>query len=625
MNTSKIKLLNTYIDNISSEELLLEIKKGGVIFTPNTDHIVKLQQDLGFYKAYEKADYKVCDSQILLWTSKFLGKNIVEKISGSDFFPKFYQYYQDDEDIKIFLLGGIEGVAEQAKQKINSKVNRPIVVEAYSPSIGFEKNEKECQEIVSRINNSGATVLAVGVGSPKQEKWISRYKSRLDRVKIFLAIGATIDFEAGTVKRSPKWMSNAGLEWLHRLILNPRRLWKRYLVESLPFFWLILLQKFNLYRNRLSKGLTWQRFDPVTQNISVTTKFVDVVMFGPCLLEQGGMGTVQQHMINGVARKLNVKHIITWNGYSSTLVLFTKALMAFLFRLFGNRVDIVHLHMAERGSVLRKSILALLAFIFSKPVIMHTHGCEFHIFYDNLPTIAKRLVNKVLQNCAYVIVLSKSWRQTYIEKCNLKAEKVVVKYNPVVVPDRIPNRSQSDKLTFLLLGKINQRKGVFDLLKATAQLPSDYRNKIELIFAGNGEIEKAMAIAKELKIDSLVSFSGWVDPKQRDLLLERANVFVLPSYNEGLPMALLEAMSWKLPVITTPVGGIPEIVLHNETGLLVEPGDVRELTASIQFLVDNEALRLSLGNAAYQKVKLLNIENYTHGILELYRSVLSKI
>ena len=247
-SVKQVKILNIKIDNVSTVELLQNIKYGGFLVTPNVDHLMKLQKDVDFYRIYTQADYIVCDSQILLWVSKFLGERIEQKISGSDFFPKFYWHYKNDESIKIFLLGGINEAAQQAQEKINTKINRQIVVGAYSPSMGFEKNSSECQKIVELINASGATVLAIGVGAPKQEKWIDKYRKNLPNVRIFMAIGATIDFEAGMTPRSPQWMSNVGLEWLYRLILEPRRLWKRYLLSSLPFFWLALLQKINRYQ-----------------------------------------------------------------------------------------------------------------------------------------------------------------------------------------------------------------------------------------------------------------------------------------------------------------------------------------------------------------------------------------
>lgn len=245
---SSVKLLNASVDNFSMPELLERLNQG-VVYTPNVDHLVKLQTDREFYEAYRYADYRTCDSKILYYAFKLVGSPIQEKISGSDFFPAFYEYHKDHEDIKIFLLGAREGVAAEAQKKINAKVGRSIVVDVHSPSFGFEKSEEECERIIEIINQSEATVLAVGVGAPKQEKFIYKYRNRFKKIKIFLAIGATLDFEAGNVNRAPKWVSEMGLEWLYRLLAEPRRLWKRYLVEGPPFFWLILKQMLNLYND----------------------------------------------------------------------------------------------------------------------------------------------------------------------------------------------------------------------------------------------------------------------------------------------------------------------------------------------------------------------------------------
>ena len=244
-----VNLLNVSIDNLSITELFEKLdSEGGVVFTPNVDHLIKLQYDRDFYEAYHKSNYRVCDSKILIYASQFLGTPIKEKISGSDLFPAFYKYHKDNEKIKIFLLGAAEGIARKAQEKINQKIGREIVVEALSPSFGFENNEEECEKIIDAINKSGATVLAIGVGAPKQEKWLVKYKSKLTNVKIFLAVGATIDFEAGCKARAPKWMSEVGIEWAYRLLSEPRRLWKRYLIEGLPFFRLIIEQKLGFYK-----------------------------------------------------------------------------------------------------------------------------------------------------------------------------------------------------------------------------------------------------------------------------------------------------------------------------------------------------------------------------------------
>ncbi len=250
---TQVQLLNVNINNVAMSDLLDKLQGGGLVVTPNVDHLMKLQRDSDFYGVYQEAEYRVCDSKILMYVSRFLGTPIIEKISGSDLFPAFYTYYRNDRSIKIFLLGAEEGIAEIARRNINFKVGRNMIIDTYSPPFGFEKDQEECEKILRLINSSNATVLAIGVGAPKQEMWIAKHRKHLRSVKIFLAIGATIDFEAGHIKRCPKWMSEVGLEWLYRLWCEPKRLWKRYILDALPFIYLIFKQRLKIYKNPWSK------------------------------------------------------------------------------------------------------------------------------------------------------------------------------------------------------------------------------------------------------------------------------------------------------------------------------------------------------------------------------------
>ena len=175
---NKIRFLNIDILALTQNKLLHELNEG-VFYTPNIDHLVKLQHDREFYNIYRQADWVVSDSQILYWLSKLLKHSLPEAIPGSSFFPAFYNYHANDPDCRIFLLGAAEGVASKAMENINMKVGRQIVVGAHSPTFGFEKDEKECCELIDIINASGATVLLVGVGAPKQEKWIAKYHNQM--------------------------------------------------------------------------------------------------------------------------------------------------------------------------------------------------------------------------------------------------------------------------------------------------------------------------------------------------------------------------------------------------------------------------------------------------------------
>lgn len=243
-----LKILNIPIRSIKLCDLLEQLSEG-VLITPNVDHIVKLQKDREFYDVYQKADWVICDSKIVNLGARFLGKAFLEVIPGSSFLPAYYNYHKNNKEIKMFLLGAREGVAIEAKKNINKKVGWNIVEGAYSPSFGFEENENECKDIIRMINQSMSNVLVIGVGAPKQEKWIMKYRDELPKVKLFMALGATIDFEAGNIKRAPIVFQKLYLEWFYRFLKEPRRLWRRYFLENPCFFWYIFKQKFGFYEN----------------------------------------------------------------------------------------------------------------------------------------------------------------------------------------------------------------------------------------------------------------------------------------------------------------------------------------------------------------------------------------
>ncbi len=251
MPADKVQILNLSIDNYTFQGFLEELTEG-VVFTPNVDHLMKLQKDKSFYDVYVKADHLVCDSQIVKASSNILPQaKIKEQIAGSDLFPAFCQFHKNNTDqIKVFLLGGTTSESTMnAWQAVNEKAGSQVVIGGYSPPFGFEKDETENQKIIDMINDSGATVLAVGVGAPKQEKWIMANRHKMPDVKILFAIGATIDFLAGNVQRSPKWITSIGMEWAYRMAQEPKRMFKRYMIDDMPYFWLIAKQRMGWYQN----------------------------------------------------------------------------------------------------------------------------------------------------------------------------------------------------------------------------------------------------------------------------------------------------------------------------------------------------------------------------------------
>lgn len=244
---SRMKFMNTEIDNLTMKETIDEIDKlikkdkNAYVVTPNVDHIVKLETDKELQEVYKDADLILTDGKPLLWISKFYKTPIKEKISGSDLFPLLCKMAAE-KGYNMFFLGAGEGVANKAAQNLTNKFPKLNIVGTYSPPFGFEKDKKEIEKIINMVNKANTQILIVGLGCPKQEKFIHKYRKELN-VPISLGLGASLDFEAGNIKRAPKWMSDNGLEWLYRLSKEPKRMFKRYIVDDVKIFKLMFKYK----------------------------------------------------------------------------------------------------------------------------------------------------------------------------------------------------------------------------------------------------------------------------------------------------------------------------------------------------------------------------------------------
>lgn len=241
-------ILNIPVLAVTRQELLDSLDEG-MLFTPNLDHLVKLQRDRRFYDAYRRAEWIVCDSRILRVCSRLLPSPIPEAIPGSSFFTDYYLHHASDPDCRIFLLGAREGVAAEAARRINARVGREIVVGTYSPPFGFEKSPAEIDRIIAEVNGSGATVCLVGLGAPKQELFITAHRDRMPGIRLWMALGATIDFEAGNIRRAPRWVQKICMEWFYRFLCEPKRMFRRYFVDDVSFFVHFSRQLLGRYKN----------------------------------------------------------------------------------------------------------------------------------------------------------------------------------------------------------------------------------------------------------------------------------------------------------------------------------------------------------------------------------------
>jgi len=213
------------------------------VVTPNVDHIVLLQHHAGLQAAYEEADLILADGAPVVWASKLLGRGLPDRIPGSDLTPAIFAAAPQDQTLRIYLLGAMPGVAEVAATKIEQTWPQVKVTGCYSPPLGFEKSPEENDKILAQIKAAKPDLLIVGVGAPKQELWVHAHRQQL-KAKAALCVGATIDFLAGEKKRAPKWMRRVGIEWMHRLATEPRRLAGRYARDAWIFPQLVLRSMF---------------------------------------------------------------------------------------------------------------------------------------------------------------------------------------------------------------------------------------------------------------------------------------------------------------------------------------------------------------------------------------------
>jgi glycosyltransferase involved in cell wall biosynthesis len=345
---------------------------------------------------------------------------------------------------------------------------------------------------------------------------------------------------------------------------------------------------------------------------------VRVLQFGPSLSVRGGISSVEQLICDYLPPYVSMRHIPTMEEGSTIAKasVFARAVQVLRRALESLDPTIIHIHVASRGSTLRKVILAEMVARAGRPLVLHAHGSEFDLFHRRLPAAVRRNVNRTLQRANVFITLSTQWRDFYVEECEISPSQIVVLPNPVRVPAEVPDRSARDTVQFLHLGRLGERKGTYDLVNAFAGLPEGLRNRARLVMAGDGDVEGVRKMAEPL--GSQVEVHSWIDSHERDRLLAQSDVFALPSRAEGVPMALLEAMANGLPSITSPVGGIPDVFRNGQDGALVTPGDIEQIRAAMARFISDDAARLAAGRAAREGARAFDVHVYARRLADIY-------
>jgi N-acetylglucosaminyldiphosphoundecaprenol N-acetyl-beta-D-mannosaminyltransferase len=211
---------------------LVEGRDGGIVFTPNVDHVVKAEHHPDFRRAYSRADLCLADGMPLVWASRLMGSRLPEKVSGSDLLVPLMRMAAEHR-WGVYLLGGGHGVAEDAGEKLTRELGARIVG-TDSPTVRLDGGGDCSEQTLERLRTASPDLVLVAFGAPKQELWIDRFSDRI-RPAVAIGVGGSLDFITGQTRRAPAWMSRAGIEWLFRLLQEPRRMWRRYLVEDPAF------------------------------------------------------------------------------------------------------------------------------------------------------------------------------------------------------------------------------------------------------------------------------------------------------------------------------------------------------------------------------------------------------
>ncbi|BAX78890.1 glycosyltransferase family 4 protein [Labilibaculum antarcticum] len=304
---------------------------------------------------------------------------------------------------------------------------------------------------------------------------------------------------------------------------------------------------------------------------------------------KGGIGLC----VNNYSKYIDpFKLIVTHRFHSKVLntIWFPVCVFELILRLLtDSEIKIIHIHGASKGSFYRKYILfSVVHKLFKKKLIYHIHGGGFRDFYLESSFFIQKRVRYVIQSADVVICLSEKWKHFFSSAFHPK--RLVILNNMIIPPEKPNEIVLNGKLQFLFLGLIGDNKGIFDLLKTISKNRDVLEDKMILKIAGNGETGRLEKAILNWNLEDIVQFEGWVDSEKKDQLLRSSHIFILTSYKEGLPLSILEAMSYSLPIISSHAGGIPDLIHKYRNGILVDAGNQEEIKSAILKLTDNQNL-----------------------------------
>lgn len=330
---------------------------------------------------------------------------------------------------------------------------------------------------------------------------------------------------------------------------------------------------------------------------------------------KGGMAQVLYSYAHYVLNPFNFIPTTLIGNKIAKFFCLLKAIALFSIKCWFGQIKIVHIHGASYVSFWRKRIFILLAKLYHKKVIFHVHGGKFKDFTAE----NRKVVLQTLKKVDVVIALSEYWKDFFENELHCPRVAVIPNIVPIPKPKKCNN---TNRVECVFLGTINDNKGIFDLVDVIGKHQDALRSHVCLHIGGIGESLRLKNLISQYDINDIVKYEGWINAEQKAELLATSDFFILPSYVEALPISILEAMSYQLPILSTTVGGIPEIVTNGENGLLIKAGDKDALWNAFQRMINDPQMRAFMGKKSYDRVQPHFPENVCSSLEKIYVSLL---
>jgi N-acetylglucosaminyldiphosphoundecaprenol N-acetyl-beta-D-mannosaminyltransferase len=568
----------------------------------NLEHLQKIVEEPYFAEIVRPVDIILPDGWPPVALSRAFGEQpLPERVATPDLATNLLAL-SAEKGWGVYLLGAKEESLVGAVQAVRAAHPGVRVVGSRNGYFG----EEDEAEIVADINASGAEILLIAITSPKKEEFVERHRAEL-KLRFVLGVGGYFDVLSGVASRAPLWLQKIGLEWSWRIVQEPRRMGPRYL-HNLAF-------GRNVAEEAFRRAL--RRVQPRSEQLDREAGGdLHVAMVGPSLETIGGIASMVQTVLRSPELDgVDVRYFSSSTAGSHPRKL-ARALTgpaefaAALAR--GYRPHLLHVHLGGPVSLYREALYARAAQAHGVPTLIHihaTHGLEQTVARSRL---AAGTMRRLLRGASMVLVvnrpavaLAQSWAGPEVP--------VRVLYNPVDPDDlTVPARHDPEPpVRILYMGWIIRAKGVWDLLDAVpivrAQAPD-----VQFVFAGHGaDFDEFQAEVGKRAFGSEVQVLGWVQGEQRRAAYADADIFCLPSHSEGFPVTVVEAMTAGLPVTASRISGIPDAVIHDETGLLFEAKDVGGIADALVRLALDRDLRVAMGAAGRERAT----SNFERGVV----------